>query len=79
MPSGIIHDRVRYLELMVSWRMSSADIVDSKIWLFVSEAILQVVLSMIDDDVVNCLKSFRFSFGVLISTGMSNFCAVLLI
>ena len=38
---------------MLLWRMSSADIVDDKIWLFVSEAILQVVLSVIDDDVVN--------------------------
>ena len=55
---------------MVSWRMSSADIVDGKIWLFVSEAILQVVLSVIDDDLVNRLKSVRFSFGVLISAVM---------
>ena len=59
---------------MVSWRMSSADIVDGKIWL-----LLQVVLSVIDDDVVNLLKSVRFSFGVLISVAMSNFCAVPLI
>ena len=54
--------------------MSSADIVDGKIWL-----LLQVVLSVIDDDVVNLLKSVRFSFGVLISVAMSNFCAVPLI
>ena len=78
-PSGIIHDGVRYLELMVSWRISSADIVDGKIWFLVLEAVLQVVPSAIDDDVVDRLKSVRFSFGVLISALLSNFCAVPLI
>ena len=78
-PSGIIHDGVRYLELMVLWRMSSADIVDGKIWFLVLEAVLRVVPFAIEDDVVNRLKSVRFSFGVLISALLSNFRAVPLI